>query len=81
VGDVPFDRIRLFCVYKDVHFSVDNASHTKYRGDVINGLKYFGVEANSNFVDDFVLMEKAIDKIGLKSIEVWQTLTGLDFEN
>jgi len=81
VEDVPFNSIKLYCVYKDVDFSVDNASHTKYKGDVINGLKYFGVEADSNFVDDFFLIEKAIDKIGLKSIEVWQALTSLDFES
>ncbi len=80
INDVPFDNIRLYCVYKEVDFSVDNASHTQYKGDVINGLKYFGIEVDGQLVGDISLMKAAIDKIGSKSAEIWQVLTNLDFE-
>lgn len=81
VKDVPFDKIRLYCVYKDVDFSVDNASHTHYKGDVINGLKYFLVEVDGRSVEDLSLVKEAIDKIGTKSVEIWQALTSLNFES
>jgi len=81
VKDIPFDKIKLHCVYKDVEFSVDNASHTQYKGDVINGLKYFGVEVDGQFVDDLFLIKEATDTIGIKSVEIWQALTNLDFES
>ncbi len=80
-GDVPFNSIRLYCVYKEVGFSVDNASHIHYQGDVIQGLKYFKVEADNQFVEDLSIIENAIHKINLKSIELWQALTVLDFES
>ncbi len=81
VNGIPFDKIKLYCIYKDVNFSVDNASHTHYQGDVINGLKYFGVEIDGRLVEDLSLIKETIDKIGMKSVEIWQILTNLDFES
>ncbi len=81
VKDIPFNKIRVYCVYKDVGFSVDNASHTHYQGNIISGLQYFGVEIDGQFVDDISLIIDSIHELSLKSIEMWRALTNLEFEN
>lgn len=81
IKDFPLDRIRVYCIYQNVDFSVDNASHTQYKGDVINGLKYFGVEVDGKFVEDLSLVKEATNKMGLKSVEIWQALNALNFES
>ena len=80
IEDLAYKRIRIYCVYKDVRFSIDAASHSNYEGNLIDGLKFFGVDIDGRMVDDLSEVKQAAKKIGLKTIEIWESLTSLDFE-
>jgi len=80
VEDLSCGKVKIYCVYKDVKFSIDAATHTNYEGDVIKGLKYFAVEIDERLVDGLSEIRKVTEEIGLKAIEMWEELTSLDFE-
>ena len=81
VDDLLSNKIKIYCVYKDVKFSMDVTSHANFEGDLINGLKYFAVEMDGRLISDFSEIRQTTEKIGLKAMEMWQTLTSLDFES
>lgn len=80
VEDLSYDKVKIYCVYKDVNFSMDAASHANFKGDLINGLKNFAVEIDGRLIEDLSEVKQATEKIGLKSIGMWTHLTSLDFE-
>lgn len=80
VKDLPFNKIRIYCVYKDVKFSIDAVSHTNYKGDTINGLKFFAVDINRNLVYDLSKIKKATETIEKKAVEMWKELKSLNPE-
>lgn len=80
IEDLPYDKIRVYCVYKDLIFFMDAASHANFEGDLISGLKHFAVEIDGRVIGDLSEVRQATEKIGLKAMEMWSHLTGLDFE-
>ena len=80
VEDLSYDKVKIYCVYKDVNFSMDAASHANFKGDLINGLKHFAVEIDGRLIENLSEVKQATEKIGLKSMEMWTHLTSLDFE-
>jgi len=80
ITDLPYNKIRIYCVYKDVEFSQDACSHCNYKGDIINGLKHFAVDINGKQIREFSQVSKAIDLIGEKAVDMWKSLTKKDFE-
>ncbi len=80
ISDLPYNNITLYCIYKNIKFSVDNATHTHYEGDIINGLISFAVQINGILINDLSQISNATNIIGTKAIHLWQTLTSLDFE-
>ncbi len=78
VNDIPCNLIKIYCLYKNVEFSVDIASHAKFKGDTINGLKYCALEVDGKSYD-INKIDSLIEKIELKSIKMWKNLTSLGF--
>lgn len=81
IKDLPVHKIRIYCIYKDVELTVDALSHAIYEGDLINGLKYYAVDFDGEVISDITELKEVTEKIGLKSAEIWDALTSLDFEN
>ncbi len=78
--DLSYEKIRIYCIYKDVNFSMDATSHVNFEGDLISGLKHFAVEVDGKIVDDISQVKQTTEKIGLKAMEMWNHLTSFDFE-
>jgi len=75
------ETIRIYCIYKDIKFSMDNATHSHYEGNLLTGLQYYNLEINGEMVNDLAFINNVTEKIGLKAMDLWQTLTSLDFEH
>ena len=73
-------HITIYTVYKDVKYTTNLVSvHSTYEGDTINGLKYWGMDVDGRMVDEHELSER-FEKSAQASIEQWQRLTSLSFE-
>ncbi|RJR31586.1 hypothetical protein C4569_01350 [Candidatus Parcubacteria bacterium] len=44
IKNFPFEFIKIISIYKNVKFTIDAITHTNYRGDNINGLKFYSLE-------------------------------------
>jgi hypothetical protein len=78
--DFIADDIRIYCVYKDVNYKTDLISvHSIYEGDVINGLKFWGLELDGSMVHASEL-HAIYDEAAQASIDQWQRLKALSFE-
>ena len=80
IKDFPYQKVKIYCLYENVEFAINNVSQPYFKGDVINGLKQFALEINGELVEDLETIKEAKEKIGLKAGEMWDTLTNLDFE-
>ncbi|MBU0471925.1 MAG: hypothetical protein KKF65_04820 [Nanoarchaeota archaeon] len=81
VNDIPCKKIRVYCVYKDVNFTLDALSHAIYDGDTINGLKYYALDIDGALVKNLNKVDFLSEKIAGESVKLWDELTSLDFEN
>lgn len=75
------DDVTIYCVYKDVKYTTNLVSvHSIYEGDTINGLKYWGMEIDGRMAGEQEL-DDIFEKSAQASIEQWQRLTSLSFED
>ncbi|MBI4152994.1 hypothetical protein HY497_00590 [Candidatus Woesearchaeota archaeon] len=78
--DFVAENFTIYAVYKDVKFATNLVSlHSTYEGDVINSLKYWGLEVDGRMVDEQEL-DVFLQKSAHASIEQWQLLKALSFE-
>jgi hypothetical protein len=78
---IPYNNIVIYTVYKDVKYSCDMISvHSRYEGDIINGLKHFAVVADGKRITDLGEIKKITEIISRKSVEQWQELKQLPEE-
>ncbi len=78
---VPFNDLIIYCVYKDVKFSCDMAScHSVYKGDIINGLVAFSVEADGKILPDKGAIERILRPLENVCVQQWIRLKALPLE-
>lgn len=77
----PCKKLVIYSVYKDVKFTCDAISvHSVYEGDPIKGLVRWAVEVDGKFIDSIEEIKKLKESFEALSIEQWQKLTSLGFE-
>jgi len=77
----PCKELVIYTIYKNVKFKCDAISvHTIYEGDNINNLVLWAVEIDGRFIDSVHELKVLKSKLEVKSVEQWQRLIGLSFE-
>jgi len=48
---LPFSKIKIISLYENVKFSIDAITHTSYKGNIIDGLKYYAIYLDDRLID------------------------------
>ena len=80
-SNYPYNSITIYCVYKNITYTSDFiACHSQYKGDTLQGLTCFAVQADEHFID-FQPVKNLIEIYSQAAVESWQMLKQLDFES
>ncbi|MEK6920441.1 MAG: hypothetical protein AABX82_01055 [Nanoarchaeota archaeon] len=79
---IPYNNIVLYTVYKNVKYTCDMISiHSRYEGDVINGLAFFSIIADGKWINDNEEIKKIIEIMSNASVQQWKYLKKIPQEH
>ncbi len=77
----PAHTIQVYSIYQNVKTKIDPAScHFTYKGNPINGLKYWALLVNGKPITSMKKIELLEKKLSQQAVKQWELLQSLSFE-
>lgn len=76
--DIKYRDIKIFQIYKDVNFECELIGmHSRYQGDLINGLQKYVVQVDGKFISDEETesVRKYFEEVSIKQFEIYSKMT------